>query len=292
MDNFYLRTKIIIKKAVNIFTENNISESSAGLCYYMIFSFFPFSMVVYATVSLVSIETSELENFFKTLIPEEISRLISGFFTHIDTQNGISFLIFGIFVTIYSLTRYVKALESKIRIIYKSKPQNTFKSWCLALITSQLLLIAFYVTVFVIIVGENLLEHISMYFILSKPLIRLYLILRFFVCAAVVFLALLFLYYIMPASKQKIKDILPGTTCVMVVWIAISYGFSYYMNNFSNYSVIYGTVGAFMILLLWLYFTNMILLAGAIINYNTHNKRALESTNIQYKYFEINKKER
>lgn len=286
--------KKIILKIYNLYSSNNLAESAAGLSYYMIFSIFPFSMVVYATLSLISFDTNEIESLFKILIPNEISKLIESFFTHLDKSGGISFLVLGIVLTIYTLTRYVKAYESRLNKIYGIKSRNTFKSWCIALIFSQLLLIAFYATVFVIIVGENFLEFLSAYVMLKSMFVKLYLFLRFFICAAIVFFTLLSLYYIIPTVKQKLKDILPGTTCVLIMWVILTLSFSYYMNNFSNYSVIYGTVGAFMILLLWLYFTNIILLSGAIINNHFFKKRTkqIDTNNIKYTKFDINSKER
>ena len=286
--------KKIILKIYNLYSSNNLAESAAGLSYYMIFSIFPFSMVVYATLSLISFDTNEIESLFKILIPNEISKLIESFFTHLDKSGGISFLVLGIVLTIYTLTRYVKAYESRLNKIYGIKSRNTIKSWCIALIFSQLLLIAFYATVFVIIVGENFLEFLSDYVVLKSMFVKLYLFLRFFICAAIVFFTLLLLYYIIPTVKQKLKDILPGTTCVLIMWVILTLSFSYYMNNFSNYSVIYGTVGAFMILLLWLYFTNIILLSGAIINNHFFKKRTkqIDTNNIKYTKFDINSKER
>ncbi len=276
-------------RVYRIYKTNNLAESAAGLSYYMVFSFFPFLMVVYATLSLFRFNSNDLENLIKVIIPSEISLLLQNFFIHLEKQSGVSFLIIGIILTIYTMTRYVKVFEGRIHAIYGSKERSGFKSWCLALLFSQLLLIAFYVTVFVIVMGENILNYISEYFYINKVFSELYLFFRFFICAAIVFFVILLLYYIMPAVKQKLRDVLPGASAVLLFWVLTSVFFSFYMNNISNYSLIYDSIGAFMMLLLWLYFTNLILLSGVLINGFFYKKRleksALETKNLKFKKF-------
>jgi len=79
-------------------------------------------------------------------------------------------------------------------------------------------------------------------------------------------LAVATIYYYAPDVEQKQKWITPGSVVAIPSWICSSLGFSYYINNFSTYDVTYGTLGAVIILLLWLYISGLVVLVGAVIN--------------------------
>ena len=80
------------------------------------------------------------------------------------------------------------------------------------------------------------------------------------------FIALGSLYSMAQDNRKKVSEILPGTVIALFAWLIVSMFFSFYVENFANYSVIYGTLGAVIVLLIWLYVTSVILILGAEIN--------------------------
>ena len=74
------------------------------------------------------------------------------------------------------------------------------------------------------------------------------------------------LYYLVPNSHYRFPDILPGTLSALVSWLLFSIGFAYYVENMANYSVLYGSIGAVIVLLLWLYLSATVLIMGAELN--------------------------
>ena len=97
-------------------------------------------------------------------------------------------------------------------------------------------------------------------------LLNLWQYLRFILLAAIMFGILGLLYVVSQDRKQPAKAILPGVAIAMTAWLIVSIGFSVYVENFANYSVIYGTLGAVIVLLMWLYMTSFILILGAEYN--------------------------
>jgi len=97
--------------------------------------------------------------------------------------------------------------------------------------------------------------------------------LRFLPVAFLMFIALATLYAAALGKRQPIKEIWPGIAFAMVAWVLVSICFSFYVNRFANYSVIYGTLGAVIVLLMWLYFTALILIIGAELNAVLHRLR-------------------
>lgn len=74
------------------------------------------------------------------------------------------------------------------------------------------------------------------------------------------------IYRYTPSKRLKWKEVFPGAIACTVGWLVVSLGFSFYINNFSNYSKIYGGLGAVIILITWLYLTSIILITGGEIN--------------------------
>ena len=70
----------------------------------------------------------------------------------------------------------------------------------------------------------------------------------------------------MPNLKLHIKSVIPGAAFATLGWIVTSVGFSYYVGSFGNYSNTYGSIGAIIVLMMWLYFSAIILMLGGQIN--------------------------
>ena len=98
-------------------------------------------------------------------------------------------------------------------------------------------------------------------------------------------------YYILPDLKGKEsfkrKSALPGTVFFTTLWLVGSWGFSVYVNNFSTYNMLYGAIGAFFILMVWLYFTSIILLIGGEINSRVYNRLERKSIELHEEIKEL-----
>jgi len=82
----------------------------------------------------------------------------------------------------------------------------------------------------------------------------------------VIFCGLVFMYWLGPNVKMYLRSAIPGAIVSTVCWLVISYVFSIYINNFSNYSATYGSIGGIIILMLWLHITGMVLMIGGLVN--------------------------
>ena len=250
-----------------IFIDNNIFPASAEMSYYLLFAFFPLLMVVFASLSLAGDVFSDI-NFKFHLLPESVEQLINVFIEHIgSTKANLSYLLFGIFLMLYSVSRFTKSAKAKVRILYGSRTlPNPFAEWIVSLIFSLLLLVVFYLTLFVLIMGKHVLGFISGFVPISAFIYRLIMIFRYILTGCVIFFVLFLFYYFIPNVRQKPLHIIPGTVFALFSWIIVSVGFTFYINNIANYSLVYGSIGAFIILLVWFYITSLLLLAGSIIN--------------------------
>jgi membrane protein len=73
-------------------------------------------------------------------------------------------------------------------------------------------------------------------------------------------------YYLLPDVKQKWRYVTPGSVTATVLWLLVTWGFTFYVENFGSYDATYGSIGAVMVLLAWLYLTALSLVVGGAIN--------------------------
>ena len=90
--------------------------------------------------------------------------------------------------------------------------------------------------------------------------------LRFPVVAVVANFALLFLYGLAQDDRQPWRNLLPGTLLALAAWMVLSFLYSLYVDNFANYSVLYGSIGTIIVVLIWLYMSAIVLIMGAELN--------------------------
>ncbi|WP_084038554.1 YihY/virulence factor BrkB family protein [Brochothrix campestris] len=102
-------------------------------------------------------------------------------------------------------------------------------------------------------------------------------IMRWGIVVLGIFVALVLLYRFLPHHKIKFRETLIGSAFTSIGWLVFSYLFSIFIDNFSNYSAIYGSIGAVIILMLWFYLSGIIVLIGGMINaaYATYRKTLL-----------------
>lgn len=98
--------------------------------------------------------------------------------------------------------------------------------------------------------------------------------LRIPVAAVLIMVVLALVYYLFPRTDQPFRFITPGAVVSVIVWVAASLGFSFYVTNFANYSATYGALGAVIVLLFYLFISAAIMLFGAEINAEVYQRVA------------------
>ncbi len=141
-----------------------------------------------------------------------------------------------------------------------------------------------FLTINIIIFGKIIVTFLVVYFGMSKVTAYTILTLRWPVAFLALYLLAFLSYYILPDLKGnesfKRKSALPGTAFFTVFWLVGSWAFSLYVNNLCTYNIVFGTIGAFFILMVWLYYTSIVLLIGGEINSRFYNSMEHKSKEI------------
>ena len=240
----YRKRPSTVQSLIKRYFSDNVGRSAAALAYYLIFSLFPFLILISSIISFLDLPDLTVESF-KGLIPVDIIELANSYLSHISEIKNASLLLFGFVFTIYFTMRAVNCLLQSIHRAYRVKSKFSF--W-------RHQLHVFLTTIFLIVI------------------VFVALGLRFVILAAVLFMVLLTLYYLVPNRLYTVRQVMPGTFASLLSWLVFSIGFAFYVENMGRYSVVYGSIGAAIVLLLWLYFSAITLIMGAELNYLLVNR--------------------
>ncbi len=265
----------LAKECIFKYFDLRLGGSSAELSYYFLFSLFPLIMATSA-ITFMNPENGNLViDYMHELLPDMVSELFSDFSRHIRDQNNTAFFSSGILLSLYAMARYINCIKRKLRQIYEAeKDHGLFSEWMLSLVYSFFIFIGLCLTFALQTIGGEIVKFLSenMFFVPSV-LVALWPILRFLFIGVYVFFLLILLYKTVPIRKQKFCDIVCGALFSTISWIIVSIGFSFYIDNISDYSAVYGSIASFIVLMLWLFVVNNIILSGALVSKVVSDKR-------------------
>ncbi|MNL34946.1 hypothetical protein D3C87_1569440 [compost metagenome] len=200
-------------------------------------------------------------------LPKEAASLLSGVISDVTANKHTGLLSFGILATIWAATNGMYAIMRQLNRIHDAKEDRPFLrarlvAAGLTFFFGLVVLGAFSLVVF----GEYLQTwlihqsaHEGAWFLFFK-------IFRWVIIIALLLSGFSLLYYFAPNVEQKFRYITPGSVLGSGLLILASLGFQYYVNGFSNYAATYGSIGAVIILMFWLYIVGIVILLGAEIN--------------------------
>lgn len=255
-----------LKKMIAFFNRANddeITVYAAQSTYYLMLSVIPFLMIL-MSVMQVFFKTDFNEILLKVfdVMDPHIKVYLNKILTEVFQKPAISVISFSAITTLWSASRGFSAIERGIKKVYAIPKRKYFiydilLSFLYTIIFAVILI--FFLGVFVF--GETII-----YFIKQK---NIAINISFFEYIMVFIVAVLFfiiVYASFSTRKIKIKYHIPGAIFTASGWLLFSYIFSVYINNYANYSRIYGSLTAIVLMMLWLYFCMIILLYGAEIN--------------------------
>ncbi|MBK3495794.1 YihY/virulence factor BrkB family protein [Viridibacillus sp. YIM B01967] len=245
----------------------DISGFSAQLAYFFLLSFFPLLIFLVTLLPFLNIDQDQVYLFLNAILPEQVYSLINGTISEVLQNRNGGLLSIGVIGTIWSASKGVDAL---IKSLNRSYDKDETRPFIIARLVSViftfllvgLIIIALLLSVF----GKQIGTVLFSYFGLAVDFFNLWNNIRWIMPPLLIFIVLTVMYWIGPNIKLYLRSVLLGSAAATIAWIVLSYGFSYYVSNFANYSATYGSIGGIIILMLWLYFTGMILMAGGQIN--------------------------
>ena len=266
--NKFLQKKYNFERKYGQIEIGNINSRAAEVGFYLLLSLFPFLLfTISAVVFIPIIYLNKYINILESLIPSSAFIILNGLIRSVIGNRSIKLLISSFFLAIWSISKAVKSLIRGINRSYGvNENRSFFKVLFISLIFSIMLLLLILISLVLLIGGEKIGIFVFDLIGLDKYFIYIWNILRYSVGILFVISILVILYTYMPNTKMKVRDSVPGAVLSTFLWIIVTYGYSFYVNNFSNYDVIYGSLGGVIVLITWLYLSSWTILAGSELN--------------------------
>ncbi len=268
--------KIYFTEIKNSAMKEDLLGSAAEMAYMLTLSIFPLILSFMAIFSIIG-NTAFVAEGLETLsqfAPSEVITVIQTVLKEVTLLKGRSVVaIIGFFTTLYLASNSISVVTKCLNKSEKIKENRTFiRTKILSIIIVFVHAVFLFLSVNLIIFGQSILKVISRYiFFIPVEITRFILFSRWPVTFILIFILAGLNYYILPAKKMKIKNVIPGALFFTVFWLAGSWLFSVYINNFGSYNKVYGSIAAFAVLMIWLYFTSIIILIGGEINNKNGN---------------------
>ena len=247
--------------------EDNVFGSAAELAYYFLLALFP--MLIFLT-SLVGFLPSLQEQIFHTLakvLPGEAMKLVSETIQDVTSKRSGGLLSLGILGTLWAASGGVTAVMGTLNTAYDAKEGRSF--WKVRLTAVGLTLTLALLVVGgtgLIMFGDWISSLLAQRLGLGAVFTLLWGIVDYALGLGLLFIGLELIYYFGPNVKQDWKWITPGAVFAIVALMAASLLFSLYLRFAPSYSATYGSLGAVIVLMLWLYLMGAVILMGGEIN--------------------------
>lgn len=258
----------IVKFVKNVINDN-IGLYAAQASFFLIISAIPFMMLLLALVKyVVPITESDIFHFVNTYIPKSISQWTRVIIDEIFSQSSnMSVISATAITTLWLSSRGFMAIYTGVNNVFGVKKiPNYFHIRISAVFYTVAFLAVLFLGFAMFALGNKIQELLYGRFSLLYTIISYILNMRILIFFSVVTLLLAAIYKFLTRKKMRFVHMLPGAALTAVGWMGFSYVYSIYIEYFSTYSYVYGSLTALVLLMLWLYFCMDIFLYGAEFN--------------------------
>lgn len=269
-----LRFYRLLARVWDTASDRNISLISAGVAFFGMFSIFPALAAVIAIFGLLAdpaVVVQQLE-LMRDIIPVDAYDIIAGQMDRLLSTGGEALgwaSAVSIGLALWAARAGVAGLMGGLNEIAKSPPRNGIKQVIVAL-TLTVCLVALAITALMAVVIAPIILAFAPLTAGNAAILES---IRWIVAFLVLYSALSLLYRFGPNQRHaRLRWLTVGAATVIVLWIGASFGLSYYLTNFASYNEVYGSIGAVIGMLLWLYITAYLVLLGAALNLHVHGK--------------------
>jgi len=259
--------KKYIKHLLFRLKEDDIAGLSAQCSYFLFLSLFPFVIFLFSLLSFTNIPQSQLMNLVFSFFPTDVAIVTRTIIENVLSTRNATLLTVGAVMTIWSSSSGINAVRKGLYKAYrKFEDRPIWQVIVVNLISTIGLALILFITIIFLVSGEVIGEQVFKLLSISSSFEIVWNLIRLLVPLITMAAVFTILYMLIPYRKVRIIEILPGTIFTMVGWVTISLLFSFFVNNFTNYANVYGSISGIILLLVWLNLSCLFLLLGGEIN--------------------------
>ena len=249
-------------------SDHNITDYAGTLAYYWFLSIFPGIIFVISVLSFFDIDRQTLESQIRDLAPGgAVNTFTDTIFQAIKEPQG-GLLSIGAILAVWSASKGVDRLITTANHAYGDfSPRGFVAARGIALLLTIVLGIGMLLLIVLNVLGGPIITYLANFVLPIDMGQKVLLTVLRYVVSTILLIGILSIFYrVAPKRPITFKEAIPGAVFGVIVWQLLSVGFGFYVSNFSNYNQTYGSLGSVVILLLWPYFTGLIILLGSELN--------------------------
>ncbi|HZK35247.1 MAG TPA: YihY/virulence factor BrkB family protein [Bacillota bacterium] len=255
-----------VKTIYTRYIDHQVPALSAQVAYFSLLSIFPFLIFIMTIVARSPLNDVDVISPLANVLPYETYIFLRDNLEHVASNRNLELVSFGLVAALWAASNGVRAIIVGLNRAYDKKEKRSFLKIKLVSITFTLALSFVIILYFVLLIFGNRLGDFFTSLGLSQNLRLLWDRLRVIVPIFLMVVVFAALYKFTPCSRLRWRDVLPGAVFTSVGWFVASIAFSYYVDNFWNIELLYGSIGGIIALLIWLYLSAMLLILGGQIN--------------------------
>ncbi len=278
MKKIFKILKEYLKNLINSIVRDDFANAAGEMAYMMALGIFPFMLFLMAVFGSLgkTFFVNKIIFGLSTIAPEGVIDMINKVLAEVVIfKSGKLMALVGFFVTMFLTSNAIAVI---IKGLNRANNVSENRSFIKVRLLSMLMVFVntffLFISINLIVLGKVILNFIGMYLSIPNNIIDTVLITRWPIAFLMLFLLASINYYVLPARdfSAKRKSVIPGSMFFCVFWLLGSWAFSLYVNALGTYNKVYGTIGTFAILMVWLYYSSIILLIGAQVNNQTLRK--------------------
>ncbi|WP_430857033.1 YihY/virulence factor BrkB family protein [Clostridium paraputrificum] len=246
---------------------DDIFALASQLAYYLVLAFFPFLIFLITLMGFIKPNAIDILEGLKAIMPTSVFELTESTIREILGSQNTGLLGISILLSIWTASSGFRAVIKGINKAYNIKEKRSYiRRSIISYISTIVLALTVVATLILLVFGSAIGRYLTEILPFHDVILVTWNILRYVVIIFVLIFVFAAIYKFTPSKRLKWRQVLPGAIVSTFGWIIISLAFSFYINNFNNYSRFYGSLAAVFILMIWLFLTSIIFMFGVEIN--------------------------
>jgi membrane protein len=272
----------VVKRTLVAFYDDQMTHHAAALTYYALMSLFPTALLALSLLGLLGQypETYEaIMRYARDVAPDSVVTPLDSSLEQAlrKKDTAATALVISVAVALYGTTGVLEAARRALNVVFEIENGRGFLRRKLVDVASTLVLMALViVTGILVFVGGGFADDVLGFVGLGPTAAGVWNLARWPAALLVAMLVFSFVYYITPDVQQRAwRWVTPGAVTGVLLWLLASWAFSSYISSVEDVGALYGTFAGAIILVAWIWLTNVMLLFGAELNAEIERQREL-----------------
>ena len=258
-----MKVKSVLKSA----SENSVYSYAGHSALFIIISFFPLLMLLLASVKYMPFSENEVLELVSAIPLGNANNALNTAVKEVYARSGSLALSISAVTLLWSASTSIYSITRGLNAIYgQSETRNYFLLRGLSLLYTVFFIISLLVLLILMVFGGGILAYVYIKLPLLSDFSNTINVLRGVVTYLSILLFMDLMYTFIPNRRSSLLKELPGAIISATCWYGFSFGYSVYIENFSNVSYVYGSLTAVVLLMIWLYILMYIFFIGAVVN--------------------------